>query len=65
MITTCVRIVFCNGERLLIDGVTEYGLMRECDVYYISKNGFRSYFNKRMVKYFGRDFDLPDENKED
>lgn len=63
-ITTDIRIVFCDGETLVIDDVTEYGLLKDCDVYYIAKNGFRAYFNKRTVKYFGRDFDLPG-NKED
>jgi hypothetical protein len=64
MITTCIRVVFYDGERLLIDGVTEFGILKDYDAYYISKNGFKSYFNRRMVKYFGRDFDLPG-NKED
>lgn len=63
-ITTDIRIVFCDGETLVINGVTDYGIMRDYDVYYIVKNGYRSYFNKRIVKYFGRDFDLPDK-KED
>lgn len=64
MMTTSIRIVFHDGETLVIDGVAEYGVLKDYDVYYICKNGFRSYFNKLRVKYFGRDFDLPDKRED-
>lgn len=62
--TTDIRIVFCDGENLVVSGVTEYGINKDCDVYYIVKNGFKSFFNKQIVKYFGRDFDLPGKKEE-
>ena len=63
-VTTSIRIVFYDRKPMVIDGVTSFGILKDCDVYFIEKNGFRMYFDKRMVKYFGRDIDLPD-GKED
>ena len=58
-ITTSIRIVFYDRKPMVIDGVTDYGFMKECDLYYVEKNGFRMYFDKKMIRCFGRDFDLP------
>ena len=57
-ITYKIKIVFVDGETLIIDGVSEFHLFSENKVYAVDKNDHRIFFNQEQVKYIGRQFDV-------
>lgn len=57
-VTYKVKIVFVDGETLIIDGASDWHLFSEKKVYVVDKNGYRISFNQDQVKYIGRQFDI-------
>lgn len=53
-----VKIVFVDGETLIIDGASEFHLFSKNKVYAVDKNNHRLFFNQEQVKYIGRQFDI-------
>lgn len=55
-----VKVVFKDGETLVVSGATNY--ITQENYYEIHKHGYRIFLNFDAVKYIGRTFDL--DNKE-
>ena len=56
--TYTVKIVFVDGETLIIDGASNITLLSKDNAYFVEKNGYRIFFNQEQVKYIGRQFDI-------
>ena len=57
-VTYKVKIVFVDGETLIIDGASNITLLSKDNAYSVEKNGYRIFFNQEQVKYIGRQFDV-------
>ena len=52
-----IMIKFIDGETMILNDVTDYGLTDK-GAYYVKKNYYKIFFNHEYVKYIGRSFDL-------
>lgn len=52
--TFTLRIAYRNGNVDLINDVNAYGIIRDKDVFYLEKNGLRTFIPIDVVMYFGR-----------
>lgn len=57
-ITYNVKIVFIDGETLIINDASDITLLSKDNVYSVTKNGYRLFLNQEQIKYIGRQFDI-------
>ena len=48
-----ILIAFSNGEKRLINNVSDYGIVNDRDIFYFTKNSRRCFIPIRNVFYFG------------
>lgn len=61
MLTYRLLIIYEDGSQKIIEHVNTYGIDKDTDCFYFAKNGYRGFVPKDRVLFFGRDFDLSEE----